>query len=183
VTACAECGFDYEELPVPEVGAALRGCGQAFRDALGETDGEAAATRPEPTVWSALEYACHLRDVLLVQRDRLVLAQVRERPELAPMSSEERVAICRYDAQPLTEVLEQLSMAAELCALAFEGLDEAGLARELVYNFPEPVLRTVGWMGVHTVHEGVHHLADADRVLARVRDLAGAAPGPGTAAG
>jgi len=45
------------------------------------------------------------------------------------------------------------------------------------------VLRTVGWMGVHTVHEGVHHLADADRVLARVRDLAGAAPGPGTAAG
>jgi hypothetical protein len=123
--------------------------------------------RVEPGVWSALEYACHVRDVFLVQRERVVLAQVKDRPSLAPMSRDERVSICRYDAQSPAVVVDQLVMATELLALVFEGLTPAGLARPLLYSFPAPEVRDVAWVGRHTVHEGTHHLGNVHRVLGR----------------
>jgi hypothetical protein len=167
VATCGECGFVYDELPVDEIAASLRGLAPSFRAALDGVDPAVVATRVEPGVWSALEYACHVRDVLLVQRERVVLAQVTERPNLAPMSRDERVPICRYDAQSAAAVVDQLAMAAELLALVFEGLTPAGLDRELLYNFPAPEVRDVAWVGRHTMHEGVHHLGDVRRVLAR----------------
>lgn len=166
MTSCHECGFVYEDLPVDQIPVALRAIGPDFRDACGEIEADRAGRRGTPEVWSALEYTCHLRDVLLVQRERVVLAQVAERPVVTAMSRDERVSICRYDAQPLAEVLDQLAMAAELCALSFEGLGPAGWNRQLVYVYPEPEVRSVDWVGRHTVHEGRHHLADVRRVLA-----------------
>src|SRR5215475_12903565 len=47
-------------------------------------------TRPETGVWSALEYACHVRDVFLVQRDRLYTALVEDTPTFTPMYRDER---------------------------------------------------------------------------------------------
>jgi len=166
VTSCHECGYVYEELPVERVPESLRAFGPSYREALASVGPEAASTRAETTVWSALEYVCHLRDVLLVQRERVVLAQVQERPTVVPMSREERVAICRYDSQPLEDVLAQLAMASDLCARVFEGLTPAGWARELVYNWPSNEVRDVRWVGRHTVHEGRHHLYDIERLLA-----------------
>ncbi len=166
MTPCGECGFVYEELPVERVPDVVRAFGPSFRDALGDVDPKVAAERIEPTVWSALEYAGHLRDVFLVQRERVVLARVVERPSLAPMSREERVLLCRYGSQALEDVLGQLSMAADLCALVFEGLTPSDWDRELVYNWPTTEVRDLRWVGRHTVHEGTHHLGDVRRVLA-----------------
>lgn len=39
-------------------------------------------TRGHPGVWSPLEYACHLRDVLLIQRERVLAARRTDRPAL-----------------------------------------------------------------------------------------------------
>jgi hypothetical protein len=91
----------------------LRSLGPGFLDAMAGADPAVVSRRPEPTVWSALEYACHVRDVLLVQRDRAVLAQVQESPGFARMYRDERVSICRYGAHAISEVLGQLAMAAE----------------------------------------------------------------------
>ncbi len=146
-----------------EVPGVLRGFAASYRGAIEGVDDEAVRARPAPGVWSALEYACHVRDLLLVQRERVVQAQVAERPSLAPMARDERVAICGYDAQPSREVLDQLEMAAGLLALALEAVGPEGWRRELLYNFPEPTARDVGWVGVHTVHECVHHLDDIER--------------------
>src|SRR5262249_32516152 len=64
--ACRECGFSYAvgrgEI-IPWVRADVR----AFLEKFGRLDATAVRTRPEPDVWSPLEYACHLRDVLRVQ--------------------------------------------------------------------------------------------------------------------
>ncbi len=86
-------------------------------------------------VWSAHEYGCHVRDMLLVQRDPAVLAQVEERTSCARMHRDERVDLCGYADQVLDEVPAQLEMAAELCALVFDRLDDAAWQRRLIYNW------------------------------------------------
>ena len=45
-------------------------------------------------------------------------------------------------------------------AVAGEALDDAGWARTGVYHWPTTEVRTVEWIGRHTVHEGTHHLRD-----------------------
>ena len=166
---CEECGFRDELVATDEIAGRLRSFGPRFAGVLAGA-GPAAARRPEPAVWSALEYACHVRDVFLVQRERAVLAQVQDNPRVARMNRDERVALCRYDAHAVPDVLGQLAMAAELCATVFDGLDEVALARRLVYPWPEATERDVAWVGRHTVHEGEHHLMDVRRVLAAVAD-------------
>ena len=146
----------------------LRALRSGFSEELSGADTAAVSRRPEPSVWSALEYACHVRDVLLVQRERLIVAQVEDVPAVARMHRDERVGLARYDAHPVPVVLDQLGMAAELCAVTFEALDAAGQARRLVYPWPEATERDLDWVGRHAVHEGEHHLMDVRRVLGAV---------------
>jgi hypothetical protein len=127
-----------------------------------------ARQRPEPAVWSALEYLCHVRDVLIVQRDRAVLAQVEERPNFVRMYRDERVDLCHYASHDVGEVLNHVGMAAELCALVFDSLDEKAWSRPLIYNWPGPIERDVAWLGRHTAHEAEHHFQDIIGVLGRV---------------
>lgn len=94
------------------------------------------------------------------------MAQVLERPRMIPMSRDERVSICRYDSHSLGDVLDQLAMAAELCAMVFEGLTPTGWAREVIYNWPSTEVRDLVWVGRNAVHEGTHHLSDVKAVLA-----------------
>jgi DNA segregation ATPase FtsK/SpoIIIE, S-DNA-T family len=166
--SCAECGFSYESVAPEAVPERLRALRSRFSARLAGTDAAVAARRPEPAVWSALEYACHVRDMLLVQRERAVAAQVEDAPAVALMHRDERVPLCRYAEQGVAEALGQLGMAAELCAVVFEALDEAGWARRLVYPWPQVTERDLVWVGRHTVHEGEHHLMDVGRVLAAV---------------
>jgi hypothetical protein len=166
---CAECGFSYELVQPDVVPGRLRALRSGFSEELSSAGAAAASRRPEPSVWSALEYACHVRDVLLVQRERMIVAQVEDVPAVARMHRDERVRLARYDAHPVSVVLDQLGMAAELCAVTFEALGEAGRARCLVYPWPEATERDLGWVGRHAVHEGEHHLMDVRRALAAVR--------------
>jgi len=165
---CAECGFSYQLIDADAVPGRLRALRSGFSEELSGADTAAVSRRPEPSVWSALEYACHVRDVLLVQRERLIVAQVEDVPAVARMHRDERVGLARYDAHPVPVVLDQLGMAAELCAVTFEALDAAGRARRLVYPWPEATERDLGWVGRHAVHEGEHHLMDVRRVLGAV---------------
>jgi hypothetical protein len=125
----------------------------------------AIRARPGPRTWSALEYACHVRDVFLVQRERIYLALVEDCPRFAPMYREERAVLARYIAEDADEVARQIKVAAELLAWAFEGLDEAQRQRRCIYNFPEPSEKTVLWLARHAIHEGEHHLHDVDTAL------------------
>ena len=122
-------------------------------------------TRPEPRVWSALEYACHIRDVFLVQHERVYLTLVEECPNLAPMHREERASLARYSSEEPDDVGRELKVAAEMLAWAFEGLDQAQWQRRCICNFPEARERNVLWLGRHAVHEAEHHLRDVDAAL------------------
>jgi len=122
-------------------------------------------TRPSPKVWSALEYSCHVRDVFLIQRERVYQALVEDCPTFARMHRDERVTLARYAAETPQDVSRELKMAAEMLAWAFSGLDDGQWQRRCIYNFPEASERTVLWLGRHAVHEGEHHLRDVDAAL------------------
>jgi len=87
---CPECGFDYRPERAPEAAATIRRGAADLAAAL--TAGVDPARRRSPQQWSPLEYACHVRDVLLVQRERVLLARRVDRPVLTTMGRDERVA-------------------------------------------------------------------------------------------
>ncbi len=130
-------------------------------------------TRPAPQVWSALEYSCHFRDVLLAQRERLYLALVEDTPRFWSLYRDERVVLARYSDDRLEEVGREVDLAASLIARAFTRLDDAQWQRRCIYPYPAPTPRTVAWLGRHTVHEGRHHLRDVDDVIDAARSALG----------
>jgi S-DNA-T family DNA segregation ATPase FtsK/SpoIIIE len=123
-------------------------------------------------VWSPLEYCCHLRDVLITQRERVVRVLVEERPTVLPMHRDERAVLTRYAEEDTSRALGQLRMAAEMASWTFASLDASQWMRACVYNYPEPMTRSLEWVGRHTLHEAVHHLMDVRRILGGPAGLA-----------
>ena len=162
---CPECGFVYHENEAGSAaGAILDGAGAIASRLVKAGDG--ARTRPEPETWSALEYGCHVRDVLLVQRERVLLARrAVEPPRPPPMGREERAEHDDYAGQRPDDVARQLQDAAQLLANVLDCLDQPSWTRTLIYNFPAPQERSLRWVAVHTVHEVRHHLLDVRRGL------------------
>jgi hypothetical protein len=163
--SCLECGFVYA-LGRADVLAWLRSDANAFLETFATFDGDAARTRPAPDVWSPLEYACHVRDVLRVQAARVEQAQREDEPAFTPMGRDQRVVDDRYNEQDPKQVAAELRAAADDFITLLERLDDAGWKRAGIYNYPEPALRDVNWIAAHTVHELFHHRRD---LTARMR--------------
>jgi hypothetical protein len=166
MSPCAECGFTYLELPRRELADRVNGYGPLYASRLVSATGD-LRTRPTPVEWSPLEYACHVRDVALMQRDRLYVALVEDGPSFKPMYRDQRVEFDRYDRQEPETVANQLAMATSMLANAFDPLTNEQWTRPLIYGYPEAARRDVEWMAHHTLHELVHHLSDIDRILSR----------------
>ena len=96
---CDECGYDYNELARDEVASRIRSFRGRYAMALAAHTDEELRTRPEPNVWSPLEYACHIRDVFRTQTARIALTLEEDTPEYASMRRDERVLEERYNEQ------------------------------------------------------------------------------------
>lgn len=122
-------------------------------------------TRRESGVWSPLEYGCHLRDVLIVQRERVLAARRRERTSCEPMGRDERVEHDGYAQQEPADVARQLAMAAQLFANVLNRISPDDWDRTVLYNYPRQSERSLRWVSVHTLHEVRHHTLDIRRQL------------------
>jgi len=165
VERCGECGFVYGDLPRVEVSSALAEVAEQYVARLTSSSGDALRRRPAPEVWSPLEYAAHVRDVLEVQRERVMVALLHDAPTFEPMGREERVVEWRYNEQDPLDVAREMRRNATDLATVLDSLDDAGWSRIGIYNWPERAERDVAWIGRHTVHEQVHHLFDINRSL------------------
>jgi len=162
--ACEGCGFVWELVPDDEVAArVIDGAERAA--ALVRGGGTAADQRPEPHVWSPLEYAAHVRDVLLHVRDRFVIGLVEDNPSFKPLYRDQRVDFGLYVDDTPEVVAAELEMAAALFARTYGRLDGDQLDRPCQYAFPNLQTRSLRWMGQQAVHEVEHHLADIERPL------------------
>jgi hypothetical protein len=156
---CDGCGFVYDLTLARGAGAAItREAGQLAT--IMESGSDDLTRRPAPDTWSALEYSCHARDVLLVQRERVLLARRTVRPDVGTMGREERAEHDGYARQQPTAVARQLRDAASLFAGVLAQFDDETWDHTLIYNYPEPTERDLAWVAVHTQHEVHHHLGD-----------------------
>jgi hypothetical protein len=164
---CTECGFDYtayadEGGPIADT---LSGGVAEIAGLVLHGDPAALRTRQKPDVWSAIEYACHVRDVLLVQRERALTALRVPQPSCEPMGRDERVEHDGYAEQMPTDVARQLTDAALMFSNLLARLDAGQWRRTVVYPWPTPTVRSLQWLATHSVHEVEHHLMDVRRQL------------------
>jgi S-DNA-T family DNA segregation ATPase FtsK/SpoIIIE len=168
VDRCDECRFDYYGFARAEVGSRLTALADAHALRLTETPAAFLREHPFEGTWSCLEYGCHVRDVLVVQRARIQQALVEDTPEFMPMGRDERAVLDRYNEQDPPVVADQLVAAGAALVDLLTSLDDTGWARTGYYRYPTRELRQVDWIARHTTHELSHHLGDVDRVLAAV---------------
>jgi hypothetical protein len=166
MTACEECGYDFESLDHDEILRAISSLADEHRKVLSSVAADRLRAHPRQDSWSALEYGCHVRDVLRFQRDRVLRAQAEDAPEFVSMRRDQRAIDERYNEQDPVEVAGQLTTAARGLADTLGGLDDAGWLRTGLYPMEVSAVHTVGWVGQRTAHELAHHLFDCQRLLA-----------------
>ena len=170
---CERCGFDYDAQDPSQASALIDEFADVYTAKL---SGEAAKDpdrwrhRPDHQTWSALEYACHVRDCFALYDFRIHRAIEEERPVLPPMRRDEVVLEMAYNEQdPGTVASETGRTSASLSTLLKE-LGGGDWERVAVREGQE---LSVAWMARNMVHEARHHLVDIDIVLARVPRPAG----------
>jgi hypothetical protein len=167
---CEECRFEYASEDAASIPERIRTLSRRYGAPLtrflpGEDGGALLRTHPVAGAWSALEYACHVRDVLVVLPERADQAIAEDRPHWQPMRRDERVSELAYDEQDPVETAQAIAANGDAAADRFEGLTEAQWARTGIANYPEEQERSLLWLGQHLVHELHHHLLDVGRTL------------------
>ncbi|HZX07733.1 DinB family protein [Kribbella sp.] len=169
---CEQCGFNYDTGDLQGTVTLLirqaADCAMALTKAAAGPDANVVRIRPEPEVWSAIEYACHVRDVLEVQRLRIAQCLAEDRPVYAPMDRTGRVKELKYEDQDPTEVAAALMRFAREFGAAARVLQPQQLGKLGLYNYPVRAPRTLGWIIRHTAHEIQHHRHDLTEILAKV---------------
>lgn len=167
---CDECGFEYKSLQPGDAAVALRSFPKRYRAPLtrllpGE-DASLLRARPEPTVWSALEYAAHVRDVFDAYGERVQRTLVEDGPVFEAIAPDEMAAERRYNEQDPEVVAGELAASAEALAAILDGVPDDGWDR---VGFARGDERSVLYTAQRAVHEGHHHLLDIGRVMRTVR--------------
>ncbi|MEU4195898.1 DinB family protein [Kribbella sp. NPDC026611] len=169
---CAQCGFNYDTGDLQGTVTLLikqaADCSMALTKAAAGPDPSVVRLRPEPEVWSAIEYACHVRDVLEVQRARIAQCLAEDRPVYAPMDRTGRVKQAKYEDQDPMEVAAALMRFAREFGAAARPLKPQELGKLGLYNYPVRAPRSLGWLIRHTAHEIQHHRHDITEILAKL---------------
>lgn len=169
---CGECGHADEAVTAADAIAALRRFGKRYRAPLtrflpGEDGDALLRTRPAPDVWSALEYAAHVRDVYDWYDERIRRSLVEDRPVFESDHHEEVAVSRRYNEDDPATVADELAANADRLADTLEAVpDDAWDRVHIRWGEERSVLLTAR----RAVHEGNHHLLDIGRVMRTVRE-------------
>ncbi len=152
---CEECGFDVRDFPREDVGDMIRRNAREWEQELASPR---VKERPTAETWSALEYGCHVRDVLRLYDHRLQLMLEQDNPRYPNWDQDETALAERYEEQDPAVVSTELSEAAALLAERFDRLATADWDR--MGRRSDGVTFTVGSFARYLIHDPVHHLWD-----------------------
>jgi len=162
---CEECSFDWD-LAIDEVLGTLRSFPHAYRSRLDRfrdaPDTGVIRRRPSPEIWSALEYAVHVRDVIDFYAGRIdhVLNETRPQMTGAEFSSmPERCEYLKQDPALILDEIDRQSVQVEdlLRSLTSDQWERVGIGTD-------GGERTVLELARRLAHDGQHHLLDLDRL-------------------
>jgi hypothetical protein len=157
--ACPECGFDTSTTPADSVAELARANARYWQGL--HSAGRITPGRPDPSTWSSLEYAAHVRDVHRRYRQRVQLMLEQDDPLYANWDQDATAVEDRYDKQDPTVVIYQLSEAAEEIAAVFDGLSAGQWSRPRRRS--DGAAFTVATISRYMIHDPVHHLWDVGR--------------------
>ncbi|WP_083976132.1 DinB family protein [Kitasatospora azatica] len=155
--ACPDCGLDTPAVDPAGVPALVR-ANAATWTALLAGDPAELRRRPDPATWSAVEYACHVRDVFRLFAHRLDLMLSQDGPLFANWNQDETALAERYAEQDPAVVGSELAAAAELVAAAFEQV--TGDQWQRTGDRSDGARFTVASFAQYFIHDPVHHLFD-----------------------
>ncbi len=152
---CPECAYDASVVAATDVAEVVRRKAASWRQVLSRPD---VGRRPDPSTWSALEYGCHVRDVLRLYDYRLGLMLDEDDP-LYPNWDQDTTAIeDRYDEQDPTTVAQELDVAAGVIAAHFESVTDEQWQRR--GRRSDGASFTIDTFARYFLHDVVHHLHD-----------------------
>lgn len=155
---CGQCGYDPSAVPDEDIAQALRDTFPGWNSALNRAT---VRQRPAPEVWSALEYACHVRDVNRIFAGRVQLMLTEDAPEFASWSGDDAAVEGRYfDADPRSVTGELQASLAEAAA-AYDAVPADGWSRTGVRGDGGEF--TISSLGHYHLHDVTHHLWDVNR--------------------
>ncbi|MFC7497385.1 MULTISPECIES: methyltransferase domain-containing protein [unclassified Nocardioides] len=159
---CPECGFDASTLTVDRIPAVIRDNATTWGAVLTLVD---AAVRPDPTTWSPLEYACHVRDVHRIFDVRVGLMLDEDDPRFPNWDQDETAVEERYAEQDPATVATELLDAAERVAERYESVPPGAWGRRgFRSNGSEFTIETIG---LYHLHDLVHHEWDVRDAVKR----------------
>jgi DinB superfamily len=170
VARCDECAFDPSAFADTDLGAEVRRLGSRYRVPLtrllpGEDDG-VLRRRPTAQVWSALEYAGHVRDVFFLFARRIDQLVTEDQPALEVVDHDRAVTEGRYGNADPARIADEIAEAAAVLAARLDALAPEEWARSGTQLGEVRTVRDVAQRGAH---EGHHHLLDVGRVLRAAR--------------
>jgi hypothetical protein len=155
---CSECDFTAADVPTAEVAGQVRATAADWVRVLDGSGvlGGCVAQRPSPAVWSPLEYACHVRDVLRLQDERLVLVLTTDDPVFPDWDQDVAAVQGRYGEQDPARVAADLLAAAAVVADRLDSV--TGWTRP--GRRSDGAVFTVHSFAQYFLHDVVHHLHD-----------------------
>ena len=158
IRPCPECGFDPAMVHPTAVAGQIR---SDAADWVGRLNEPRVRTRPQPTVWSTLEYGCHVRDVHRIFNHRVRLMLTEDEPQFPNWDQDETAIADDYASQDPATVATELFDAASVVADTYASVPaDAWTRRGLRSNGSE---FTVATISVYHLHDIVHHAYDVDR--------------------
>lgn len=152
---CPECGFDPQAYTVADLPRMMHDSAMVWSRVLLRPD---VRERPEPAVWSSLEYACHVRDVHRLFAERVELMLNEDEPRFANWDQDETAVASTYAEQDPAEVDADLVQAAgHVAGLYATVTPESARRRGFRSNGSE---FTVTTLGIYHLHDVVHHVHD-----------------------
>ncbi len=152
---CPDCGFDARAVSGQQVAGLLRVNASRWPAVFERAD---VTTRPQPRVWSPLEYGCHVRDVCRLFESRLKLMRSEVDAAFENWDQDATAIAGAYGAQDPGVVSVELSAAAESAAAVFDDVAEGEWVR--TGRRSNGSVFTIETLGQYFLHDVTHHLHD-----------------------
>ena len=158
---CPECGFVAADVDVHDLPDLVRAATAPWDEILADPQ---ATVRPAPRVWSPLEYACHVRDVLRIFNGRVHLIRTQDDPVFPNWDQDATAIEDRYWEQDPATVATDLQDAASVNASGWASVGDDEWSRPGTRSNGSAF--TLDSLGRYFLHDITHHLDDVGAHLA-----------------